>query len=320
MQLWAIISDTYRSLKARGLYWVMLSISVTLGIVYASLGCDATGWSLFFGSLHFDSSYLRAGTEWERSLLLTSLHGLLDSWCMSWASLLALFAAATIFPDTMKPGAIDLLLSKPLSRGKLFLGKYLAALLFVAVQTALLAGICFLSLYGRLHTAYWGIFWSVGLVSLIFSFVFCVTTWIGVLTRSGMAAILWSVLFWFLLWAVQKTEYESGRAIFQNAADNLPAASLQGIANGAQEVHRIAEKCMTFLPRTRQTGELFRWVIKADAQHSFEEILFGGNYPNGMKPPPAPPMPAVWSTISSGLAFEAIVLVLAFWHFRTRDF
>ena len=187
MQLWAIISDTYRSLQSRGLFWVILSISVSLGLLYASMGCDDKGWFICFGAFHFDSDYLRAGTDWERSLLLTSLHGLLDYWCMTYASLLALFAAATIFPDTMKPGAIDLLLSKPISRFQLFIGKYLAALLFVAIQTVILVGICFLSLWGRLDTPYWNIFWSVGLVVLIFSFVFCFTTLIGVLTRSGMA-------------------------------------------------------------------------------------------------------------------------------------
>lgn len=40
MQFAALISDTYRSLKSRGLYWVMLWMSIVLGVIYASLGCN----------------------------------------------------------------------------------------------------------------------------------------------------------------------------------------------------------------------------------------------------------------------------------------
>ncbi len=320
MQLWAIISDTYRSLRTRGLFWVIISISLILGLLYASLGCDAKGWSLFFGALHVDSDFLRAGTDWERSLLLTSLHGLLDWWGMIFASLLALFAAATIFPDTMKPGAIDFLLSKPISRFQLFLGKYLAALLFVALQTFILVGICFLSLWWRLQTPYWHIFWSVGLVVLIFSFVFCLTTLIGVLTRSGMAALLWSVLFWFLLWAVQKTEYETGPTIFAATSEILPNGSVNGISESIQNVHQVSATIMRFLPRTRQTGELFATIIQADAPYSFEEITSHGRAQNGTKLPTKEAPPRMMETITSGLIFEAVILLLAFWYFRTRDF
>ncbi len=323
MQLWAIISDTYRSLQSRGLFWVILCISLALGVLFASLGCHAEGWSVLFGAVKFESSFLRAGTDWEKSLLLNTLHALLDNWCMSWASLLALFAAATIFPDAMKPGAIDLLLSKPLGRGKLFLGKYLAALGFVAVQTTVLVTICFLSLWWRLHTVYWGIFWSVGLVALIFSFVFCFTTLVGILTRSSMAALLWSVLFWFLLWAVQKTEFETGRQIFA-ASTALPNEEIKTLSGRIQQVHHLAAQVMTVLPRTRQTGELFSHVIKADAPYSFTQIIGQSLIQNKsmkeMELLPDPPVPSVRATITSGVIFELVVLLLAFWRFHTRDF
>jgi hypothetical protein len=324
MQLWAIISDTYRSLQSRGLFWIILCVSVVLGVLFASLGCHADGWSVLFGALKFESSYLRAGTEWEKSLLLNTLHVLLDNWCMIWASFLALFAAATIFPDAMQPGAIDLLLSKPIGRGKLFLGKYLAALGFVAVQTTVLVTICFLSLWWRLHTAYWGIFWSIGLAVLIFSFVYCVTTLVGILTRSSMAALLWSVLFWFLLWAVQKGEFETGRKIFALTAESLPNEELKKFSGRVQQFHDLATRVMTVLPRTRQTGELFSHVIKADAPYTFTQIfgqsLAPANSIKGMNLGPEAPVRSIHETIRSGVLFQFVVLLLAFWRFRTLDF
>jgi ABC-type transport system involved in multi-copper enzyme maturation permease subunit len=319
MQLWAIFTDTFRSLRTRGLFWIILSISLTLGLTYASLGCYEQGWSLLFGMVKIPSDHLRVGTDWERSLLLNCLHGLLDWWCMFFASVLALFATSTIFPDTMQPGAIDLLLSKPLSRFKLFMGKYIAGLWFVALQTFILVAICFLSLCWRVHTAYWHLFWSVGLVVLIFSFIFCVSTLLGIFTRSSITALLWSILFWFVLWAVQKTEHETNPNNLLRAAQTLGPGFAKASSN-MENIHRITSTTMKFLPRTRQTGELFTQLIKADAPYSFEQILFH-NQAAFLQNLTAPvPANSVWDTISSGVYFQLAILLIAFRRFQTRDF
>jgi hypothetical protein len=321
-QLVALIADTYRSLKCRGLYWVIFWISIVLGVVYASLGCTANGWSIFFGLYEFPSSFLREGTEWEKSLLLTTLNGLMDYWMMTFAVVLALFPTTTIFPDTMKPGAIDFMLSKPISRFKLFVGKYLGAMMFVVVQAALLTGICFVSVFFRLGILYWEIFWCVGLTTLIFSFIYSLNVFVGVVTRSGVAALLWTALFWFIIWLTQKIEFETGHQFFRQMQVQVQAnqGDLQSITGAVQKTHQFTGTVMNYLPRTRQTGDLFRRIIEEKAPHSFEEIMLGGKLPpifNQLRPPPEPP---VWKVIGPGLIFQAVLLLLAFWHFATRDF
>ena len=237
MQFLTLLYDTYRSLKSRGLFWVILWISVVLGLAYASIGCSARGWSIFFGAVEFPSTFLLAGTDWERSLLLTTLDGLLDFWMLTLALVLAMFSCSTIFPDAMRAGAIDLVLSKPVTRFKVFCAKYCGGLLFVAVQAAVLAGICFLSLLIRLHTAYWGVFWSVGLAVLIFSFVFAFNVLMGVLTRSSMSALLLTMLFWFSLWLTQKIHAETGRRLFAQIVSQSDQPDMKTISSTMDQVH-----------------------------------------------------------------------------------
>lgn len=320
MQFTALISDTYRSLKSRGLYWVILWISLLLGLLYASLGCTERGWSIFFGALEFPSSFLKAGTDWERSLLLNVLDLLLDYWMLSLALFLAMFSAATIYPDAMRPGAIDLVLSKPVTRLKVFLAKYFGALLFVSVQAAILAGICFLSLCFRLHTAYWGVFWSVGLATLIFSFVYSFNVLMGVLTRSSMTALMLTMLLWFALWITQKIETETGRAIFSRQVIQASNPDFQTLSTTMDQVHQGTHEVMQFFPKTRETGDLFRRFVKAEAPYSLAQIQFGGADQVPTLFQDHRPVLSVGEVIGSGLVFEFVMLLLAYWRFATRDF
>lgn len=319
MQSLAIITDTFRSLKARGLYWVVLWISVVLGLVYASIGCNESGWYLLYGLIGSDSSWVRAGTEWEKSLLLACANGLMDYWLTSIALLLALFPTGTIFPDTMKPGAIDLLLSKPISKASIFFGKYIGALWFVGVQASILAIICFISLYLRLHIFYWGILWSVALSMLVFSFVYCFNVLIGVMTRSSMAALLWTVAFWFAIWLIQYTEAATGPkalAEFKSVTNDTPLA---GISETTQKVHDTSAMIMNFLPRTRATAELFPRLAGTQPEYTLTEVIAG--YRIFRKPVLEPVnFLALRQILLSGVVFEMIILALAFRHFSTRDF
>ena len=84
--------------------------------------------------------------------------------------------------------------------------------------------------------------------------------------------------------------------------------------------HQAAANMMKFLPRTRQTGELFATIIQADAPYSFEEIVFHVQIPTGLKLSAKNAPPQFKETVASGLVFECVILLLAFWRFRTRDF
>src|SRR4029077_12078354 len=81
---------------------------------------------------------------------------------LSWiATVLALISTAGIFPDMLTGGSIDLYLSKPISRLRLFFTKYLSALLFVGLQVGLFTLASFLVLGIRGGTWLWGLFLAI---------------------------------------------------------------------------------------------------------------------------------------------------------------
>ncbi len=326
-----IIADTYRSLKARGLFWVVLWASVAIGLLFASVGCDDSGWHLGFGLFHFQSSYLVAGSVWERSLLLNTLGIIMDYWLTGLAVLLALFPATTVFPDAMQPGTIDLLLSKPISRLKLFLGKYLGAIFFCLVQALIPSLIFFITILLRLGEPHWGILLGAGLVVLVFSFVYCVNVAVGVTSRSSVAALLWTLLFWGALWLVQKTESVTGQETIRQLQVQMGAAG-KSMADSMELTHRRMKTTMAFLPKTRATAELFDRHIRTAAPYTFAEIIARSqsssdddyarnrgfftsqrNVENELAKPPL-------FILGTSLGFEAVILLLAYWRFATRDF
>src|SRR5262249_52453185 len=51
-----------------------------------------------------------------------------------------------------------------------------------------------------------GIFWAVPIVLCFYSYLFSVCVLIGIVTRSTLAALLLTILFWFMCWTVGSTE------------------------------------------------------------------------------------------------------------------
>jgi len=137
----AILVDSLRLLLARKLFWVSLSISGMVAIAYASIGFTDTGVSMGFGAWEFENPILRKGTEEAETIYLLVFTEVIVRFWLAWfAVLLALISCASIFPEFLKGGSVDLFLSKPIGRVRLFLWKYLGGLLFVAVQVLLAAG------------------------------------------------------------------------------------------------------------------------------------------------------------------------------------
>jgi len=126
---------------------------------------------------------------------------------LSWlATILALISTAGIFPDLIGSGAIDLLVSKPIGRLRLFATEYLAGLLFVTLQVTLFGAASFLVI--GLRGGAWepGLLVAVPVVVCFFSYLFAVCVLLGVLTRSTVAALLLTFLFWFFVYGIGNAE------------------------------------------------------------------------------------------------------------------
>jgi len=116
--------------------------------------------------------------------------------------LLALVWTAGFVPTFLEPSAASVLLAKPVARWQLLLGKYFGVLTFVGSQVALFVVLTWLALGLRTHVwnmTYW---WCIPLLVLQFAIFYSFSVLLAVITRSTVACVFGSVLFWLLAWAI----------------------------------------------------------------------------------------------------------------------
>ena len=146
-QTLALLLDAYRDLNSRRMFWIVLILSGLVAASFAAIGLTPTGFEIFtwkFTSYFFNSKVVSPGDFYKSIFLNWGV----DLWLSTIAAALALISTASLFPDFIAAGAIDLYLSKPISRLRLFLTKYLCGLLFVALQ---IACFCAASFPGHRH-------------------------------------------------------------------------------------------------------------------------------------------------------------------------
>src|SRR5262249_23044651 len=116
--------------------------------------------------------------------------------------LLALVWTAGFLPTFLEPASASVLLAKPVPRWSLLAGKYLGVLAFVAFQATVFVGGTWLALAAR--TGIWDATYllCIPVLLLHFAIFYSVSALIAVCTRSTVACVLGSVLFWFVCWGM----------------------------------------------------------------------------------------------------------------------
>jgi ABC-type transport system involved in multi-copper enzyme maturation permease subunit len=116
--------------------------------------------------------------------------------------LLALVWTVGFLPTFLEPSAAAVLLAKPAGRGQLLLGKFVGVLTFVAFQVAFFVILTWLAL--GLRTQVWDMtyWWCIPLLVLHFAVFYSFSVLLAVLTRSTVACVFGSLLFWLLAWGV----------------------------------------------------------------------------------------------------------------------
>jgi ABC-type transport system involved in multi-copper enzyme maturation permease subunit len=199
-QTLAIFHDAYRELTDRKLFWLILILSVIAIIGFAGFHADDQHLT------YFGFNFPAIGIP-PRVLYKSIFSGFVIGMWLTWiATVLALISTASIFPDFIAFGSIDLFLSKPISRVRLFFTKYAAGMLFVILQVVVftLMAYCVLGLRGGGWVP--GLFWAIPIVVCFFSYLFSVCVFFGVLWRSTLAAFFLTLLFWLICYALGTTE------------------------------------------------------------------------------------------------------------------
>jgi ABC-type transport system involved in multi-copper enzyme maturation permease subunit len=352
----AIFVDAYRSLNSKKLFWIALAISALVVGAFACVGLNDHGMKILFWQIDspFNAKLIAPATFYKQMFVSGGI-----SFWLSWlATILALVSTAGIFPDLIGSGAIDLFLCKPIGRLRLFATQYAAGLLFVTLQVTIFSVASFLVI--GLRGGVWepGLLVAVPVVVCFFSYLFSICVLLGVLTRSTVAALLLTLLAWFMVYAIGAAEQSvlmfqtmekhgvtlgqmsqhppaapitkhgaKDKAAVKEVAKIAPkddAAADRGESNVAklEMAHRILYGVITVLPKTTETITLLqRWLVRlAD-----------------LPPEPASPQQQAMRSaqrelaealyrrspfwiVGTSLAFEFVVLAWAAWLFCRRDF
>jgi hypothetical protein len=204
-QTGALFLDAYRELNARKLFWITLAISGLVVAGFAGVGLSPKGFTILWWEIPndmFNSRQIPPAVLYKAAFSAMGI----KIWLAWIATILALVSTASIIPDFIAGGAVELTLSKPIGRARLFLTKYLAALLFAALQVTVFTVAVFLLIGLRGKSWEPRVFLAIPIMIVFFSYLYCICAWFGLLTRSTIAALLLTLLVWFSFFGLHLTE------------------------------------------------------------------------------------------------------------------
>jgi ABC-type transport system involved in multi-copper enzyme maturation permease subunit len=186
----ALITDTFREALARKIFWVLFGLSALLILFFLFLlridivsGASAT--ITLFGR--------QTGNNPDVDRLVHGVYGGIAAFLYTWGMFLAVFASAGLVPSVLEPGRIELLLSKPLSRTHILLGRFAGNVLVVFLNTTFLV----LGVWTILgvKTGIWspGFLIAIATTTFIFAVLLSVVVLIGVTLESAAAATMITV-------------------------------------------------------------------------------------------------------------------------------
>jgi ABC-type transport system involved in multi-copper enzyme maturation permease subunit len=321
-----VLGDSMRLLRARALFWISLGISLLVALVYLSIGFDEKGVSFLFGAWHLEDSFLTKGSKGAEVFYLGIFSKAIIGIWLSWVAIvIALISCAPIYPEFLAEGSAGVALSKPVSRPLLFFYKFAGSLLFMAVQTLLFAAIVFVAIRWRIGVWNPTVFWSVPITILVFSYLYAVLVLLGIKTRSVMASVLLTLLFWFFCFGSFFTEQVTHTAAIRgvNPFTGMElSAEDQASWKSAYPWLRVPH---VILPKTGETTALLeRWIVVGDGQDLSGSAIDalgerGGLGDMSEAKDDLKRHSTVW-IIGTSLAFEAVVLAVACAMFSRRDF
>ena len=167
---------------------------------------------------------------------------------------LSLFATSNLIPSLLSPGSIDLLISKPVSRTQILLGRYLGSISIVAFNIFYL--VIFSWLIISIKTTIWnfGFLLAGFMILLTFAVLFSLMTLMGIITRSGPFSLMITYLILFT----------SPFLLQRDAIYALLSAKIYGY---------ILDGLYYFLPRTAELGMITQQFVRGLPVSAWSAVL-----------------------------------------------
>jgi len=156
------------------------------------------GWKTFdYESVlaTFDIPLPENAERYHATLIQNAQTLLVDQIGGTFGLVFAVAATAFFVPRMVEKGAADTIFSKPVSRGALLFSRYVAGLLFVAILTAVLVLGMHVGLLLNSGYSDPGFLWSIPVMVYKYAILHAFSLLIAVWTRSSVAAILTTLMF-----------------------------------------------------------------------------------------------------------------------------
>jgi ABC-2 type transport system permease protein len=182
----ALIRDTFREAFARKIFWGLFGLSTAMILFFLFLlRIDVVEGAMVAVSV-FGSEVQEVNAE----KMVKGAFGGVAAFLYTFGMFLALFASAGLTPSLLEPGRIELLLSKPVGRVHLLLGRYVGNLLVVGTNiTWLVSGIWLI--FGW-KTGLWmpHFLFTIGTTLFLFAVLLAVVFLLGVAWESAALATM----------------------------------------------------------------------------------------------------------------------------------
>ena len=186
----ALIRDTFREAFARKIFWGVFGLSTLMIIFFLFL----LKIDIVEGAVATVSLFGRANNRTtDLDHIVRGVYGAIATFLYTFGMFLAIFASSGLIPSVLEPGRIEVLLSKPVSRTHILLGRYLGNVLVVSCNIVyLVLGVW--TILG-VKTGIWSASFliSIATTAFIFAVLLSVVVLIGVLFESAAVATMVTV-------------------------------------------------------------------------------------------------------------------------------
>jgi ABC-type transport system involved in multi-copper enzyme maturation permease subunit len=125
----ALISDTFQEARARWLFGGLFGLSTLLIAIFLFvLKIDLVQGAISIMGVESTTKSL------DVRRFVSASYSVISIFLYVWGTLLAIFASSGLIPSVLEAGRISLLLSKPITRPMLLLGRYVGNVLVVAAN------------------------------------------------------------------------------------------------------------------------------------------------------------------------------------------
>src|SRR5947209_3818063 len=189
----ALIRDTFREALARKIFWGFIGCSTALSLFFIFImRIDVVQGSIATISLFGASSLMQDVTK-----VVRQFHAGLAVFLYTAGMFLAIFASGGLISSVFEPGRIELLLSKPIPRHHILLGRYVGNVLVIAANMVYLVVPIWIIFGLKAHVWTRGFLLAAALTVFVFAVLLTIVLLLGVLWESAAVSIM--ITFGFVM-------------------------------------------------------------------------------------------------------------------------